>query len=665
MTKELLGQESLIYLYINKANGSQYGLHLDFSRHEKIRWNEHLKKFTLNKDPSYLPSEFFPENISNVTVIAGKNGSGKTTILDILKLYRLPNLDISNIESWIAIYKINPNRYFLEGRGEISFLDNILKEENKNIISGYNFFLNANMDFLDEDSSFSDQNMGDKIGLIFIDDLIDHDKFQDPSSSSKDNILFRYKSGSSDRIKKYSFLNENKFMEPTQLGDKRNIKISINESSAKSLSLNLFNLQEKDDELRKIFDPNLIAAGVVLTTPANNPSLDFKVRLIDAFLYALLGVYFASNNDVGENFNRNKIIKKIDSLKKYWEFELEQQPYFFRNHKFSNLEKIKEYLREGREFVSYLLRELDEILQHLRKRSIGIFDFEGFYTLIDSIDEDYFKILDSIPCLLLPYGFGLNVGILEKLDYLDIVYNNSFNIIECSFGDFSSGEKHLINQFSILDLGISRLDKLGYKQIVFFIDEFEISLHPEWSRIYLSKLISFLSIYKSLNIQIVLTTHSPYLISDLPKENIILIEKNEKTGERTTRKSKYGFASNYYDIMSDSFFLDDTIGEFAKQKIDSCIDKINKISDKCDSYIKDNQNEFNMASSLGELDDCSWLIKIIGDPFIQEQLLKQLNSVKEKLLSLLGGGQQRDILAKERDLLEARIKQINKELGDD
>ena len=56
-------------------------------------------------------------------------------------------------------------------------------------------------------------------------------------------------------------------------------------------------------------------------------------------------------------------------------------------------------------------------------------------------------------------------------------------------------------------------------------------MHPEWQRTFLKDLISFVNkTFQSNRIQIVLTSHSPFLISDLPKESVILLE--EKWGSK-------------------------------------------------------------------------------------------------------------------------------------
>lgn len=212
------------------------------------------------------------------------------------------------------------------------------------------------------------------------------------------------------------------------------------------------------------------------------------------------------------------------------------------------------------------------------------------------------------------------------------------------------------------------------KSVIIIIDEYEKYLHPEWIRrlfSYFMKFGTYLNIRDSrIKLQFILSTHSPYLISDLPKENIILLEKNEKTGKRTARKSNYGFASNYYDIMSDSFFLDDTIGEFAKQKINGCIQAIKRISDDLeklanDELILDDGLSLFVEDSLKTIEEQNKIIALVGDKFIQKQLQQLSDSVKQRLLANSDEGIRKQQIEQDIAALEEKLRQKKMELDND
>ncbi|WP_152691825.1 hypothetical protein [Enterobacter cloacae] len=107
----------------------------------------------------------------------------------------------------------------------------------------------------------------------------------------------------------------------------------------------------------------------------------------------------------------------------------------------------------------------------------------------------------------------------------------------------------------------------------------------------------------------VIATHTPYIISELPKENIIkLVWKNNR---RVTENCHFGFGSNIFDIISDSFFLDNSLGAFARKKIDGVIEMLASEEPK----------------GSEELIECLRIIELVDDPYLQSKL-QQLVDVK-------------------------------------
>ncbi len=156
------------------------------------------------------------------------------------------------------------------------------------------------------------------------------------------------------------------------------------------------------------------------------------------------------------------------------------------------------------------------------------------------------------------------------------------------------------------------------KNIIILIDEGETTLHPEWQKRYINYYIDFLKDnFPDKNFHIILTTHSPFLISDLPKENIIFLD-TDKEGNCIVvdglKEKKQTFGANIHTLLSDSFFMEEGLmGEFAKSKIDKVIELLNKSNLKKE-----------------ELEYCEKIISIIGEPIIKNQLQKMLDSKRLK-----------------------------------
>src|SRR5690606_28520244 len=125
-------------------------------------------------------------------------------------------------------------------------------------------------------------------------------------------------------------------------------------------------------------------------------------------------------------------------------------------------------------------------------------------------------------------------------------------------------------------------------QIIVFIDEGEVALHPEWQRRFFKRAISFISeLFNDRKIQIILTTHSHFVLSDIPKQNIIFLERDENGNTKLADVDREDtFGANIYTLLSDSFFMENTIGEFAREKIKWALEKLDP---KIQSEISDSE----------------------------------------------------------------------------
>jgi predicted ATP-binding protein involved in virulence len=185
--------------------------------------------------------------------------------------------------------------------------------------------------------------------------------------------------------------------------------------------------------------------------------------------------------------------------------------------------------------------------------------------------------------------------------------------------EISSGEKALIILFSRVYDTINKLDK--DKSYVILLDEPDIYMHPEWQRNLLQELINFVKYYfEDQKVQIILTSHSPFVISDLPRENVIFLDKDDdgkcKVVESSEKKKTFG--ANIHTLLSDGFFMESTLGEFARSKISWVMEILDK----------------NIEEIRKEEEKIRTIINMIGEPIIKNKLMKML---EDKLkLNLIG-----------------------------
>lgn len=155
----------------------------------------------------------------------------------------------------------------------------------------------------------------------------------------------------------------------------------------------------------------------------------------------------------------------------------------------------------------------------------------------------------------------------------------------------SSGHQQLFKTFNYILEGIQKFQKNGdsyQKDVLILLDEPDIRLHYEWQRNYIKWLSIFLEQFEDFNFHIIINTHSNLMLSDIPKENVIVLDrKDNKTS--TKNITAQTLAQNLFENLNNDFFLDKFIGAYIE-------DKIKDILKKDDITI----NEKELISNLGE-----------------------------------------------------------------
>lgn len=196
---------------------------------------------------------------------------------------------------------------------------------------------------------------------------------------------------------------------------------------------------------------------------------------------------------------------------------------------------------------------------------------------------------------------------------VNFILNTDKSNAPSSFDSLSSGEMHFIHTIQSVIYHLNNLqsahkssiDRIKYRFVNIILDEIELYFHPDLQRKFVGEILSALkrlhrtSEIKIDGINILLLTHSPFILSDIPAQNVLLLETDEKTKKSIPRKSSYQtFAGNINEILTDSFFLKDALmGEFAEKEVEK--------------FVKNRKN--------------SDLLSIIGDTFLKSHIEEYLN----------------------------------------
>lgn len=206
------------------------------------------------------------------------------------------------------------------------------------------------------------------------------------------------------------------------------------------------------------------------------------------------------------------------------------------------------------------------------------------------------------------------------------------------FSKLSSGQKQAIYSVTSLIYHLVNLDSVNpndqmltkYHNVNIMLEEIELYSHPDMQRKYIKNLLDSLSRItfrhiKSINICFV--THSPFILSDIPESNILFLYPDgspkdmAKDNFEKNQKFLKTFGSNIHDLLSKNFFLTDgLIGQFAQDRIQNIITQLRA----------DGEEILEPSEALKT-------INLIGEAFLREKLLEMyyLKYEKEKRIKSL------------------------------
>ena len=109
---------------------------------------------------------------------------------------------------------------------------------------------------------------------------------------------------------------------------------------------------------------------------------------------------------------------------------------------------------------------------------------------------------------------------------------------------------------------------LKYKYVNIVFDEVELYFHPDLQRRFVKNILDAL---KNLHLEyieginIMLVTHSPFVLSDLPRTNVLALNNQQSDIEET-------FCANIHEMLGSSFFMTYSMGDVAREHIEMVFD---------------------------------------------------------------------------------------------
>jgi predicted ATPase len=540
----------LVYLWVEEyKNIKNQGFNFS-PRYECEFDGENLTIEDKYKDKDYM--SIFPDNI-NITAIVGENGSGKSSLAQILAYYNRG--DFSKLNNSFLIFLRNDKFYSLNTNNLSSNVE--IKSSTRSPF--FSYFANEITTFLNGSYPLSLKN---------------YDRFDAMKDNQKQNMMPN---------NKYLSIYKEKILE-IELFNNRFEKILIENQ-------NLFQLINQkfifDNKKREIHFYEIGASLGGEDDPINK--------------------IFKESPYTGNTLFDDKVLE-----------DTSHQTYFYKYLILNRLMFIDE--RMGVDLKT-LIEDIKKIFQK------EIFEDKDYSQIINEIhkvnpiDDDKYKI-DNVQKILenfeyknnniwveknstnISQAYSFNNSLLNTIDNYNTIRTNYFhnNNEEYNYLSLSSGEREYIKLFTHIIYHLQQDDRRD----IFFLDEPDLALHPNWQKKLIKDLVHFT---EKKSIQLILTSHSPFILSDIPKEHVIFLQDFK---QKEPFKDKQTFGANIHTLLSDGFFMSDGLmGEFAKGKIKDIKNFYEKVK-------KDDNPKQNHSDEYEENEkDFKHIQSIIGEPFLQ------------------------------------------------
>jgi hypothetical protein len=532
----------LCYIWIEQfKNFSNFEINLS----SKYNFTYDQEKNLLNRDKlGELPKNFFPETFNAITGIIGKNGVGKSSALEL----------ICNVLKGAKISLKSDFFIILEERN---------KESGKDELKGYFSFSQGippkfrGVTFYPHPGSISD------LKVIFFSNVFDNRRNDfDP------DVVDLSANGRMGRTAHLTDLMAKDFRDQMALINSthyRDLNIDTPEFvhiiSRMWTGPGLMTAREfykagfaEIHEFRKHIRKRL--------RDLKNPVTHFIMTLKFAYFFEVVAKYVKRYDD---EHVKNGIFNNANSMLQFDHEEptekLAQRLVSYIGEKFSSapsLIKNSNNIFEDPVFSDFQL--IERQVRFLSSLKVGN-DMSGVRNYVDGARtraQQNFLIQYSLRKEFIE-------GFSETMTY--------FETMSVGWLGISSGQRAYLNLFASL---YAEIRNVSQPNMVLCIDEGDLYLHPRWQIEFFSKLMKVLPAIYQGKIQLVLTSHSPFLLTDLPRQNIEILnaDPNSVTVEEDCAPT---FGGNLYDLYAGPLFLGrDRSGIFSRDKIEELLKVVDK-----------------------------------------------------------------------------------------
>ena len=681
----------LIYLYIKQCENVFENVEFNFSSNyiATMKNNELLVKENQNTVKNY-----YGNNVNSVSMFLGKNGMGKSTLLDILGMNREDRSNETYIRrkggyevksSYFILYHLYDDYFafefvdesFLEGKDKISNIDmenEIVQSALYKVPMGNIFELEGGV-FKYRGNIITqwleNHDCKKKIEYAYITSDKYNNRISNRHREYSDEYTFErryYIEGNNyEHLYKYFiYLKEinNDMLQEKNIVIENCIKIEDHIFDKEKEKGDY--LQERKKELDKLFNlKSRIEIQMERKILKKEPQKDLrsvKEQFLHTFYAQAIEFYFLEQLvgwsevdglaiDVGtaipsledikneindlDNKLRDEVIHGLSKTINF-QYEYALLRYIIENNRNANGDI---------DLKSVLIYTLNRV-EIAANSNVNIFDLNAMLKIIpllEELPECYFESKKKIKIRC-----DVNKPdkkIIELLKIYDYCYNirnheNGSNciyqLLNIELPKMSEGQRVFLD---IVSKSVSAIYTVQEgDSLVLLIDEPDRALHPELARQFLNTLLENINKCKDRNIQIIISSHSPFIVTDILPENVYAIDM--ENGHRKIVNNKDTYATNIYYLLMDSFMLENTFGEYSYRQLK----KIMKL--------------LNEPNKIG-LEQMKWIGKIIdriGEKTVKKKLMdlyKEHDDLKTKLIEKISSETNQSKLIKIKEILES------------
>lgn len=633
----------LIYIWIDNYRTFN-NTEINLSNKFKIHYNQKNNKIIINENHDLY--NIYPASILNITAILGKNSAGKSNLLDLIgmrikdrnNLKEEFEIKYKNKGSDLGIYRYpddveeerkNSQYFFLyyvgkdsNGINQFCFEGNDIEkyitlcENTENISAEYYkskywfafncipnrgklVYINTVQDSSDRTNNTYVQSIKDKTAIILFRENYNGKYYDTHSFESEDEqkiaLPRRIASFSPDFLyKSVNFLFKQMAINNRTLYANNEYFITITYSDNLYISL--------ESDIGIIKPKNLKKFNLT-------KSEYFICKLLSCFCY-----YFYDTTTNSENERKEKVINYkgvISNLKCCKDNYKDVKNYYY---SILNVLATDFFKKDDQEELEFFFKRLTELVAFLEELFLKSKNVSGIQFNENSFEININKNTDMHSAIKL-IQMTIDENHISKMNKDPFSVFQSFFTYSIDF--LSDGEMMYLGLMSSIDEQITLKTQIEgstnrKEHFILLFDEPETRMHPELARMFLKNLIDFLEQYKNKTFQIILASHSPFLISDIPKENILTVIKNDSNS--IIQPCNFDtFAQNIHVLLKNAFFMDATMGAYAL----SIIQEIN-------DYL---ENDSETVMNINEVEQ---VVNMVGEVVIKSVLQEKLKSKKSE-----------------------------------